>query len=693
LSFSPEADRRVLLRRAYLDLTGLPPTPAEADAFLNDTQPNAYDLLVDRLLASPRYGERWAQHWLDAAGYSDSEGADGGDGVRPEFYLYRDYVVRSLNADKPYDRFLREQLAGDEIDDYLSPPKLTPELADNLIATGFLRTCVDSTDRPVHNFYEDRFEVLTRTVQMVSSSLLGLTMECAQCHSHKYDPLPQRDYYRLASIFAAAYTPLDWLRVKDRFLDLGTRAEREAVAEHNAALDAKLAPLNSELDELTKQFTKKAFEHKLAQLPESLRADARTAIELSPDDRDEIQKYLVDKLEDFLAVNSSELPDLFPEFKERATPLQEKIRAFEAARKSLPKARGLTDTTAEALPSYLHVRGEFDKRGDMVLPNVPAVLRQQQEPFVVERPWPAAPSTGRRLAFARWLTRPDNPLTARVFVNRVWQDHFGTGLVATPDNFGHTGSLPTHPELLDWLATEFVRQGWSMKELHRLILTSTVFRQSSRLRAEAANLDPGNQLLWRMPMRRLDAEVIRDSILFAAGTLNLGMHGAASEVVDHDDDQVTTKNEPQHTRRSIYMLRRRLKPLTLLDTFDAPRINVNCLQRRTSTVASQALLLMNSETLAVESEKMAERVCNEAGEETLRQIERAYRFSLCRPPDAQETEMAVAFLNRQSSAHAEGLTNQDGEDDANKSTAVARRRALADLCLVLLNSPEFVYVD
>lgn len=695
LSFSREADRRTLMRRAYLDVTGLPPTPAEADAFLNDTRSDAYEELVDRLLASPRYGERWGQHWLDAAGYSDSEGSDGGDVVRPEFFRYRDYVIRSLNADKPYDRFVQEQLAGDELEDYLSPPTLTPGLADNLIATGFLRTPVDSTDRPVHNFYEDRFAVLTRTMQMVGSSLMGLTMECAQCHSHKYDPLPQRDYYRMASIFAAAYTPLDWRRVMDRYVELGTRAEREAVEKHNAALDEKKAPLQAEIDELTETFKEKGFEHKLSQLPDTLRDDARRAIELAPDDRDEIQKYLVDKLEDFLAVSPAELPALFPEFKEKAAPLEEKIAALERERKSLPRIRGLTDTTADALPFYLCVRGDIENRGDVVLPNVPAVLREKGDEFQVERPWPGAPSTGRRLAFARWLTRPENPLTARVFVNRVWQHHFGTGIVSTPDNFGHTGAAPSHPELLDWLATEFVRQGWSMKALHRLILISTAYRQDSQVRSDALAVDPENKLIWRMPMRRLDAEVIRDSIFYAAGSLNLNMHGSAAEVVDHDDSQATTKDDPEHVRRSIYMLHRRLKPLTMLDTFDAPRINVNCVVRRTSTVASQALLLLNSETLATQSAKLADRVQNEAGPDVDAQIALAYRLVLCRSPHADEPQLVRDFLIHQATAHAEDPAGKE-EVEAQSNTnpaAVARERALADLCLVLFNSPEFVYVD
>jgi mono/diheme cytochrome c family protein len=687
LGFSREADRRTLLRRLTFTLTGLPPTPAEAEAFLNDPRPDAYERWVDRLLESPRYGERWAQHWLDAAGYSESDGGDGFDPPRDDYYYYRDYVIRAFNADKPFDRFVQEQIAGDELADYLRAPKMTPELADNLAATGFLRSCVDPTDRPIHSFLPDRYQVLADTVTVVDSALMGLTMGCVRCHSHKYDPLSHVDYYSLSAIFAGAYAPMDWVPARQRSIELATAAEREAARAHNAPIDARIAVLKKQVAELTESFKPRLVQYKLDQLPEAIRKDVKAALELPEEKRSPIQKYLAEKLAEHFAFKEGQLAATFPEFKTKAEPIQVELAGLEASRRTLPKARGLTDLGPSPLPFYLQRRGEPYNRGDEVGPNVPAVLATAAK-FEVKPPWPGAPTSGRRLAFAKWLTTPSHPLTARVFVNRVWQQHFGVGIVATVDNFGRTGSLPTHPELLDWLATEFVARGWSVKELQKLIVTSSAFRQGSR-RAAAGSADPDNRLLGRMPLRRLDAEAVRDAIHFVAGSLNLKLYGPAIEVVADAEGQVVGKHPADQARRSIYMLHRRSSPLTMLDAFDAPRMTINCTVRRTSTVASQALLLLNSEEVLIQADRMADRVENEAGAGVSPRIELAYRMSLSRGPTEAEKVRAAAFLADQALAYPA----EPSGPSTGTTPPTPEHRALADFCQVLLNSPEFLYVD
>ena len=340
----------------------------------------------------------------------------------------------------------------------------------------------------------------------------------------------------------------------------------------------------------------------------------------------------------------------FPEYQEKATRWRDEIAKLEAKKVVLTQVRALTDTEAQADPYYLLQRGEAYNRGGEVLPGTPEVFAGETPPMVIAPPWPGAPSTGRRLALARWLTRPDHPLTARVFVNRVWQHHFGNGIVSTPDDFGRTGVAPTHPALLDWLATEFVRGGWSIKALHTLIVTSSAYRQSSRKSSELAAADPRDELLGRFPYRRLDAEAIHDSILAIAGSLNLTMYGPASEVVVDPEGQVVAKDAPEHRRRGIYMLHRRSQPLTVIDTFDAPRMTINCVKRRGSTVASQALLMLNSEWILAQAERTAGRLRDEAGTDLARQIDFAYRLVFGRHPIKNETKRALEFLATQTKA-------------------------------------------
>jgi mono/diheme cytochrome c family protein len=692
LSFAPDADRPTLLRRACLDLTGLPPEPAEVDAFLADPAPDAYEKVIDRLLASPRYGERWGRDWLDLAGYADSEGKREQDLIRPSAYRYRDYVIRSLNADKPYDRFLLEQVAGDELADYEHSAEITPELYDNLVATGFLRMAPDPTWYNLTNFVPDRLEVIADEVDALGSGVLGLTLKCARCHSHKFDPIPQRDYYRLVDIFKGAYDENDWLKSNwdatlskgprdQRDLPYVTTAERRQWEAHNAAVQQEIDALEAALERQAEPLRQKYQAERLARLPAVLHDDLRAMLATAPDRRSEVQRYLAEKFEKSLRLDRAELKKLDAGFRKRAEETEGLVKQLEARRLPEPKIRALWDR-GEPSPTYVLRRGDYLRPGEPVGPGVPSVLTDGRTPFVVTPPWPGARQTGRRLAFARWLTRPDNPLTPRVLVNRVWKGHFGAGIVRTPGNFGKAGTRPTHPELLEWLAVEFVRRGWSLKALHRLLMTSTTYRQTSAVTPEQARLDPDNALCSRMPLTRLSAEELYDTLLLVSGRLDETGFGPPDPVEVRGDGLVTPAGTARGWRRSVYVLQQRKQLPTLLETFDLPQMNPNCLERRDSTVAPQALQLMNDGRVQQLTGDFAERVARAAGGDPGRQVEWVYRIALGREPTAEEKNLGTDALAR--------FTTEWGKHlDADE----ARRRALATYCHTILNSAAFLYVD
>jgi hypothetical protein len=586
LGYSPEAERRTLIRRAYFDLLGLPPSPEEIAAFEADRSPDAWEKLLDRLLTSPHFGERWGRYWLDAAGYADVHGIDtnvsiirAGDGK----WRYRDYVVRAFNQDKPYDCFLTEQLAGDEMVDWRSAPKFTPEIRDLLEATGFLRTASDDTDNNELNIALIRYRVLQLTIQNVTSNVLGLTVACAQCHTHKYDPIPQRDYYRLMAIFLPAYNPQSWPQTKDRFIPDVSPAEKAEVDRHNTEIDRQLKPLQDQLAAIRQPYEQKLLEKKLQALPEPLRADTKAALNTPAEKRTEIEKYLVRKLGAMLKVAPEDaVAKLSAEDRRRSTAVQEQIRPIEARRRSYGKIQALYDVGPPP-PSYLLRRGNHETPAAEVEPGFLTVLTEPGKPLTIPPPASGAKSSGRRLALARWLTAPDTPasgLVARVLVNRLWQELFGEGIVSPPDNFGRMGSPPTHPELLDWLATEFVRNGWRIKPMIRLLMTSAAYRQASTRpdAMEAAKIDPQNHLLWRMRLRRMDAEAIRDSILSASGRLDLKISGEPVQMDYRPDGMVlvAAKEAAARYRRSLYMFQRRSYNLTMLSVFDEPVMDTNC---------------------------------------------------------------------------------------------------------------------
>jgi hypothetical protein len=713
LTMSPDALSETLIRRAYFDLLGLPPTPGEVARFRADRSPAAYDHLLDRLLASPRYGERWGRYWLDVAGYADSEGYTSADPVRPYAFKYRDYVIRSVNADKPFDEFIREQLAGDEM---VRPPyqDLSPGAVEKLVATGFLRTAPDGTASRGVDRVLARNQVVADTIKIVSTGLLGLTVGCAQCHNHRYDPIPQTDYYCLRAIFEPAYDCTNWRPPAARRISLYTEANRRKAAR----IEAKAAQIDAELLRRTREHVERTFEKELSKLAEGLREPIRLARKTPPAQRTSAQKQL---LKENPSVNVS--PGSLYLYDAKAAAELKSIAARSAAvRATKPKEdfiRALTEVPGRVPATHLFYRGDHTQPKQAVLPGELTILAAGGAGRISVKD-PALPTTGRRLAYARWLTSGKHPLTARVLVNRIWLHHFGRGIVATPGDFGFLGERPTHPELLDWLADDFVAGGWKLKRLHKLIMTSTVYRQSSQRESAgqvgrgggrvADALDPDNRLYGRTALRRLDAEAFRDAVLAVSGKLNAKMFGPPVPVMEDEVGQFVLgienkngENRPgpiiplhgEEFRRSVYVQARRTRPLAVLDTFDAPAMEPNCTARASSTVAPQALLLMNSEFIVRQAGYFAARVRREAGADPRAQLTRAWRLAYGADPSGLEIKEAGSFLAEQTAgfraraAHPandpKAKTGQAGVDPA--------LRALACFCQVLIGSNRFLYVD
>jgi len=704
LSLSPEADRLTLIRRAYFDLTGLPPEPREVQEFVADKDPHAYEELIDKLLASPRYGERWGRYWLDVAGYADSEGGKlSADLPRPFAFRYRDYVIQAFNEDKPYNRFLTEQIAGDELADYEHASVVTQELMDNLIATGFLRMAPDSTTEREVNFVDDRVDVIADEIETISSSVMGLTMKCARCHSHKYDPLPQRDYYRFKAIFKGAYDEHDWvspltlekygLYFPGRYLPYVTpgatpvqlleeERNRELV---NKNIEGDIKAIQTAWEEKSKEAKKRLIEKRIATQPKDLQEDLRKLVATPPEARDEVQKYLAQKFESVLEVHKGELK-ADPAYEAESQEVQKKVKLLEYRMIPEPKIRALWDRGTPS-PTYILRRGMPTSFGEEVQAGPPAVLTSANLKYEVAPPWPGSQKTGRRLAFAKWLTNPEHPLTSRVMVNRIWKYHFGSGIVRSVGNFGKTGTAPSNPELLDWLATEFIRQGWSIKQMHRLIMTSSVYRQTSTVSDEAARVDPDDVLLSHMPLHRMEAEVLNDTLLLVSGRLDETRYGVAEPVLVRDDGLVTPIETGRGWRRSIYIEQRRTAIPTLLDNFDLPPMSPNCVERPESTVSLQALYLMNNGMVRSLSDSLADRIVREAGHDPQTQIESLYWMTVSRPPTADEAKASQETL-----AKLKQIASKEGPPGKITDLQI-ESRALAKLCHTVLNSAAFIYID
>jgi hypothetical protein len=647
---SPPASREQLLRRVTLDLTGLPPTPGEADLFLRDASADAYEKLVERLLASPHYGERWALRWLDVVRYADTNGFEV-DAERPHAWRYRDYVVSAFNRDKPYDRFLMEQIAGDE---------LWPGDHEALIATGFHRA------GPIHlvsgNQDEEmnRQEVLTEMTGGVGAVFLGLTVGCARCHNHKFDPIPQSDYYRLQAIFAAT-------DLKDQ--PIVSRSEFEALERARKEFGARRKPVQDEIDAIEKPYRARLRAEKLAKAEPRY----REVLDIPREKRTKEQQALAKEAEAQIKLYWDEVVNaLAPEDRERRAALRRRLHEIDYDHPDPVASAYAVANMEKAPPTHILKVGSHKHRLGEVGPGFPRVIAFQGTP-------PPEGPAGRRSALARWLASPENPLTARVMVNRIWQFRMGTGLVATPNDFGVLGQRPTNAKLLDWLATEFVARGWSVKAIDRLIVTSSVYRQSAAHRAAAARIDPENKLYWRMNRRRLEGEAIRDAVLAVSGTLNPRMGGKPVKAPIEPEvyDLIFTEGEPdnlwpvdrdprEHRRRSLYLLNKRTVRSPFLANFDQPDAMTSCPVRPASTHALQALSLMNSDPMRAQAGEFARRLERECGADPDCRVRRAYRLALARAPRAVESSMAKAFF-------AEG-------------------GSFEDFCLALVNRHEFVYI-
>ena len=708
LGFNLEAGRETLLRRVTLDLTGLPPTPEESALFLADDAPDAYERLVDRLLASPHYGEQWGRHWLDVAGYSDSDGYTDLDPVRPWAYKYRDYVIRSINSDKPFDEFIREQLAGDEM--VPQPYKnLTPGDIDKLTATGFLRMPPDGTAAAAGSEVKiAQNAVVAETIKVVSSSLLGMTVGCAQCHDHRLDPIPQTDYYRLRAIFEPAFDLERWRVPNARLVSLQSEADRAK----SLAIEAEAKVVDAERSKKNQEFIAEVLERELAKKPEEIRASLRAAYQAAVKDRTPEQiallkqhptvnqlssgsLYLYDKkMADELATIAARAADI-----RKRKPVEEFVPAF-TEYPSLPKEPA----------TFVFNRGDPDQPKEQVAP-VDLTILASFHPTAIPEKTPGIPTSGRRLAFARSITDGRHPLTTRVLVNRVWHHHFGRGIVASLGDFGHIGDRPSHPELLDWLASEFVARGWSVKQINRLIVTSAAYRQSSAHTPDKDRIDPDNRLLGRANVRRLEAETIRDAMLVVSGKFNPKMFGPPVPVKFDEEglvvvgvDTTDSAGRPsgkivplngEEFRRSLYVQMRRSRPLGMLETFDLPRMDPNCEYRNASTVAPQSLAMMNGDYTVTQSGCFAERVAREAGPDISAEVKRAWLLAYGGEPSAGDLKDAIDFLGKQTACfQANSVVHSPPANGQQAPPAITpAMQALSTLCHALLTSNGFLYAD
>ena len=704
LTPSSEAERLTLVRRVAFDLTGLPPQWDDVEEFLSDDSDNWYAKVVDHYLSSPHYGERWGRYWLDVAGYADSEGKRSADPVRSHAWRYRDYVICSLNDDKPYDQFLLEQLAGDELHDFENADAITDEMMDSLVATGFLRMVPDGTGSDIVDTVSERFEVVADEIEVLGSSVMGLTLRCAQCHSHKYDPIPQRDYYRLVSVFQGAYDVYDWLKPTSvagqskqknptrRYL---YRVSDDVTTSWNEArrpIEDQIKVAKDELVEKEAEFRSKFIDEKLTNVPTELHGPIQAMLKVPVKERNTEQQSLAEEYEKLLTATTAELVKKYPDFKKLKAETDKRLKTLNAKMPTQPMIRALWDR-GEPSPTWIFRRGEYTNPGDLVGPGVPSVLTDGKTPFVT---LPLRPgSTGRRLAFAKWLTDPQHPLTARVIVNRIWFHHFGRGIVESLGNFGKTGVAPTHPELLDWLAVAFVENGWSFKWLHRQILLSKTWQQSSTFRPESEARDSDNRWLSRMPLRRLEAEPLRDSLLATSGQLDTTPFGTPDSVTGRADGLVTADRKEAGWRRTVYVQQRRSVLPSILETFDLPQMNPNCVERPNSMVASQALHLLNNGMVRDLTLQFAQRVAATAGDDRYKQVEHVYQDALSRKPTPEETQMALEVLSKLT---AEWENRAKSESDTEKKSATtegpsAETLALANFCHVIMNSAEFLFID
>jgi hypothetical protein len=685
LSLSPPADKRMWLRRVTYDLTGLLPTNEELNAFLNDQQPQAYERVVDRLLASPRYGEHWAKGWLDLVRFSETAGYKI-DELRPEAYRYRDYIVRALNNDLPYDRFIQQQLAGDELE---------PENPEAIIATGYNRLYAFESN--TSNFRKARQDVLDDMTEVTGFVFMGLTIGCARCHDHKFDPIEQEDFFRLQAVFSP-------LLQRD---DLPA-APQETVSRYKAQESEWIAithPIRTQMETLINTVKGPA----MTELTQAIDAETGAAMLKVPEKRTPLERQLAALSSRMYTKKMNRLPAyLEGESKAEYAALQKELSTFDKLKPApLPLTMAVTDVEGKPPETHLLEGGNF-------LRPVAATLEPGTPEFLGEDDLDADPpalrpeSTGRRAALAMWLTRPNHPLTARVWMNRVWQQHFGVGIVPTANDFGLMGESATHPEMLDWLASEFVANGWKLKPIHRLIVLSQTYRQTSAIDPQsdlakaASTVDPNNHLLWHFRRQRMSGEAIRDVVLQLSGRLNPRMYGPSgkpalpAELSSSRYYWDADASAEDQNRRTIYTFTRRNLRLPILTAFDPPDLITSCSKRNCTVTAPQALTLLNSEFTLSEARYWSGQLLAEHGTDQDALIKAAFQQAFHRKPTAVELCESREFLHDQ----AEVISEDEHEIDAEllpttipQGMSPPQAAAAADFCHALLNASELLFVD
>ena len=670
------ADRVTLIRRATLDLTGLPPTLDEVQAFMNDTSPQAFAKVVDRLLESPRYGERWARHWLDLARYADSEGFKS-DETRPNVWRYRDYVIDAFNSDKPYNRFVQEQIAGDE---------MFPGDPQALVATGFNRHFPDESN--ARDLYQRRQELLNDITDTVGSTFLGLTVGCAKCHDHKFDPILHKDYYRLQAFFAG-------LHIEDKAALVDDSARRDYEAKQ-AVWEEKSKDLRAEMRKLLVPVNAATGKDNFDKFPEGI----QESITMAPEKRNAMQWQMYYKARPYVEFPDEVLvPKLKGEAKAQYASLAAKLKEFDGIKPAaLPMGQVMVEDAAAVPSTHVLNGGVHDGKLAEVQPGFLTIL-EPNDPLI-----PAANvagKTGRRTALAHWMTDTKNPLVARVMVNRVWHYHFGKGIAGTPSDFGMMGERPVNRELLDDLASRFMQDGWSVKKLHREIMLTAVYQQSPAFSEAAAKADPDNKYMWRFSRRRLEGESVRDSMLRVSGLLNEKMYGPG--VFPPMPAGVVTRggwkakeDEAEAQRRSVYVFVRRNTRYPMFEAFDMPDTHESCSRRNATVTPNQALELMNSELIFDWSRSFAGRVLNDAGMNHESLVDRAYRLAYQRPATSEEKRLANAFLSRHVPLVAARLAKNEPvpmPKNLPAGMAPAEAAAVVDLCHAILNSNEFLYLN
>jgi len=695
LSFAPTAERRTLLRRVTFDLAGLPPTVEEMEAFHKDQRPDAFESAVDRLLASPQFGVRWGRHWLDVAGYTDTVSFDEDFGPPIGFlegkWRYRDYVINSFNNDVPYDQFILEQLAGDELARWRDAKEYSPEIIDKLVATGFLRTVEDISVEDPRTFV--LWSNVHETLEQVGTSLLGLSLQCARCHSHKFEPIPQRDYYSMLALFTPALNPKAWKNARARLLPDVAGPVQAEIEKHNREIDRSVGEIQKQIASLRRGYEVKLQEEKLKTIPEPIRADLKTALDLLGEKRDAVQKYLAEKLGPLVKVEPTAIDmALTPDDRKSFGKFTDQITQLNGKKRSHGWIHALYDVGPPP-PAQMFKRGEFETPGAEVPPGFLRVLSGSGAEDLLKAAAPTGTS-GRRTALSRWITATNSPasgLAARVMVNRIWQHLFGQGLAINSENVGMSGSAPTHPELLDWLAADFRANGWKVKRVIRQIVLSSAYRQSSvaspleKGKAVPTRIDLQNTLLWRMRLRRLDAESLRDAIVFQAGKLDARLGGPPIPLVyDIKTGRVSEQELTASSsyRRSAYLTNRRQYNPTLLGNFDKPTVTRSVCRRETSATVQQSLALMNDKFLIDNAGRCADSLRARTKGTAKEQIVEAYRLILGRLPEDKEQQWCGNLLAKQTELFSA----------AGRPADEAARRALANLCQTLWSTNEFLYL-